>query len=208
MISHITIELTDIRCERGAHYRVHRAGTVLVEEYDAAPALLALGIAGKVEVRRGDKVTSTMDVARAANLTIVENANVGPAIGQRKAFADDYIPPPAAVSGRAGVLSLPAKTASGERAAEKRKRAASRFRDSPAPASPELGLSTRAAVAAPAASCGSCGPLNSRPLQQGHSEFGSRQPLLARCLIGGGMVELSRVLHCIELHNGDAIGFG
>jgi hypothetical protein len=57
-----------------------------------------------VEVWRGDKVVSTMDVERAAELTIVENANVGPAVGRWKPFADDYVPPSAAVSGCPGVL--------------------------------------------------------------------------------------------------------
>src|SRR5262245_57606099 len=122
-IPYIAIEPTGVRGERGLHYGVHYAGAVLIEdtwnpEYDAARALVAKGIAGKVEVWRGGKAVSTMAVERAAELTIVENANVGPAVGRWKAFADDYVAPPAAVSSCPGAWSLRTKTAAGERAVD------------------------------------------------------------------------------------------
>jgi hypothetical protein len=58
MITRIAIEPTDIRGERGLHYRVHYAGEVLVEdtwspEYDAARALLALGVTGRSRFEGG-----------------------------------------------------------------------------------------------------------------------------------------------------------
>jgi hypothetical protein len=105
----ITIEPTGIRGERGLHYRVLHNGEVLVPdswcpEYDAARALRALGVTGKVEVMRGDKVVSAMDLERAAELTIVENAQVGPKVTRWVPFSPGWVAPPAGVSGRAGVL--------------------------------------------------------------------------------------------------------
>jgi hypothetical protein len=60
----IVIEPTGVRGERGCHYRVLNAGEVLIwdtwsPEYDAARALLALGVTGRVEVWRDGKVVST-----------------------------------------------------------------------------------------------------------------------------------------------------
>jgi hypothetical protein len=103
----IVIEPTFIRGERGVHYRVRYADEVLIEdtwspEYDAARALLALGITGKAEVWRDGKVASTMAVDLAAETTIVENANVGPRLGTWTPFSPYSVAPPAAVSGRTG----------------------------------------------------------------------------------------------------------
>ncbi len=109
---HVTIEPTTIRGERGQHYRVHHAGEVLIEdcwnpEYDAARALLAKGVTGKVEVWRGDQHASTIDVEVAAGLTVVENANSGPRLapwvpfspyGHQTAVSSYTVAPPAAVS--------------------------------------------------------------------------------------------------------------
>jgi hypothetical protein len=97
---------------------VHPAGAVLVEdtwcpEYDAARAPLALGITGKVEVRRGDKVVATMNVERAAELTIVENANVGPRVAPWVPFSPYSVPPPAAY--RDGVGRVVATSEDGRR---------------------------------------------------------------------------------------------
>jgi hypothetical protein len=109
MITGIIIEPTNVRGQRGCHYRVLHAGEVLIEdtwnpEYDAARALVVRGIAGKVEVRRDGKAASTMDVEGAAKLTIVENANVGPRLGRWMPFSPYSVAAPAGVSGRAGVL--------------------------------------------------------------------------------------------------------
>jgi hypothetical protein len=114
----IAIEPTSVRGERGLHYRVLYAGAVLIEdtwnaEYDAARALVAKGIAGKVEVWQDGKAVSAMDAERADELTIVENANVGPRVGpwapfspygHQTAVSSYSVPPPAAVSGCPGVL--------------------------------------------------------------------------------------------------------
>ena len=105
----LAIEPTDIRGERGLHYCVLHAGEVLIEdtwnpEFDAARALVAKGITGKVEVWRDGKVVSVMDVERAAELTIVENANVGPRLAPWVPFSPYSVASPAAVSDRSGVL--------------------------------------------------------------------------------------------------------
>src|SRR6185295_14236546 len=105
----IVIEPTSIRGERGLHYRVLHAGQVLTEdcwcpEYDAARALVAKGVTGKVEVVREGKVVSTMDVEGVAKLTIVENANVGPRLRTWVPFSPYSVAPPAGVSGRPRVL--------------------------------------------------------------------------------------------------------
>jgi hypothetical protein len=106
-LTRIIIQPVDIRGDRGQRYAVLLGERVLVydtrcPEHDAARALLALGITGRVEVLRGDKVAATMDVETAAGFTIVENVNTGPAVGRWKPFADDYVPPPAADQGRSG----------------------------------------------------------------------------------------------------------
>ena len=105
----ITIEPTGVRGERGCRYRVLYGGEIVIwdtwnPEYDAARALVAMGVTGKVEVWRDGKVASTMDIEGAAKLTISENAQGGRKVARWKAFADDYVAPPAAVSGRPGVL--------------------------------------------------------------------------------------------------------
>lgn len=101
----IVIEPTSIRGERGCHYRVLYADEVLIAdcwcpEYDAARALVAKGVTGRVEVLRDGKVVSTMDVERVAESTIVENANVGPRLGTWTPFSPYSVAAPAAVSGR------------------------------------------------------------------------------------------------------------
>jgi hypothetical protein len=105
----IVIEPTSIRGEHGCHYRVTHDGEVLIEdtwtpEYDAARALVARGVTGRVEVWRDGKVASTMDVERAAGTTIVENSNAGPRLSQWTPFSPYSVAPPAAVSGRPRVL--------------------------------------------------------------------------------------------------------
>ena len=71
----LVIEPTGVRGERGCHYRVLYAGQVVIwdtwnPEYDAARALVALGVTGTVEVWRDGKVASTMDIERVREVTI------------------------------------------------------------------------------------------------------------------------------------------
>jgi hypothetical protein len=118
-VTRIDIEPTETRGERGQRYRVHHAGEVLTEEtwcpeYDAARALVAKGIAGRVEIWRDGKAASTMDIEGAAESTIVENANTGPRLGKwvpfspygpvagQDAVSRGWVAPPAAVPGRPG----------------------------------------------------------------------------------------------------------
>jgi hypothetical protein len=109
MITRIVIEPTGVRGERGCRYRVLYGGEIMIwdtwnPEHDAARALVAKGITGTVEVWRDGKVVSTMDAERAAERTIVENANVGPRLSEWVPFSPYSVAPPAAVSGRPGVL--------------------------------------------------------------------------------------------------------
>jgi hypothetical protein len=102
-VTHIDIEPTTIRGERGPRYRVLYAGKVLIEdawcpEYDAARALLARGITGRAEVWRAGRAVSAMDIEGAAKLTIVENTNAGPRVGPWMPFSPYSVAPPAAVS--------------------------------------------------------------------------------------------------------------
>ena len=53
---------------------------------------------------RDGKVVSTMDVERAAEVTISENAQAGPKVTHWVPFSPGWVAPPAAVSGRPGVL--------------------------------------------------------------------------------------------------------
>ena len=73
MITRIVIEPTGVRGERGCRYRVLYGGEIMIwdtwnPEYDAARALVANGVTGKVEVWREGKVASTMDIEGAAKL--------------------------------------------------------------------------------------------------------------------------------------------
>ena len=109
MITRIVIEPTGVRGERGCHYRVLYGGEIMIwdtwnPEFDAARALVALGVTGKVEVLREGKVASTMDIEGAAKLTIAENAQAGPKVTRHVPFSPGWVPPPAAVSGCPGVL--------------------------------------------------------------------------------------------------------
>ena len=66
-MTRIVIEPTEIRGERGQRYRVLYDGEVLIDETwcpecDAARALVANGIAGKVTVWRDGEMASAMDV--------------------------------------------------------------------------------------------------------------------------------------------------
>jgi hypothetical protein len=90
----VVIEPTHISGERGQWYRVHHGGAVLIEhtwnpEYDAARALVAKGVTGRVEVWRAGKphADTTFIAERAAKLTIEENEKVGPRLIPWKAFA-------------------------------------------------------------------------------------------------------------------------
>ena len=81
-MTRIIIQPVDIRGDRGQRYAVLLGERVLVydtrcPEHDAARALVALGITGRVEIIRGAKVAATMDVKTAAGLAVVENANTG-----------------------------------------------------------------------------------------------------------------------------------
>jgi len=118
----ITIEPIDISGERGQWYRVHHAGTVLIErtwnpEYDAARALVAQGITGTVDVYRGDRHVSSFVAEKAAKLTIRESELTGPKVITWKAFSRDTQTSPAAANdqpatgvaiGQIGETALPA----------------------------------------------------------------------------------------------------
>jgi hypothetical protein len=108
-VTRLDIEPTDIRGERGQRYRVLHAGGVLIEdtwnpEFDAARALVALGVTGQAEIWRDGKAVSTMDIEAAAESTIVENASVGPRLSPWMPFSPYSVAPPAGVSGWAGVM--------------------------------------------------------------------------------------------------------
>lgn len=106
-MSRIVIEPISIRGERGQRYRVRHAGEVLIRdtwnpEFDAARELLARGIAGRAEVWRDGRVAATMDIERAAEVTIVENAQSGPRLGPWMPFSPYSVAPPAGDLGWAG----------------------------------------------------------------------------------------------------------
>jgi len=76
----------------------------LVARGDAARALVAFGVTGKLEVMRDDKVVSVMDMEGAAKLTIMENAQAGPKVARGVPFSLCWVAPPAGVSGQPSVL--------------------------------------------------------------------------------------------------------
>jgi hypothetical protein len=91
----ISIQPTDIRGERGQHYRVIYKGVILIEdtrnpEYDACRALLGKGITGKLETWRQDRQAPCLrlDIERGANLTVEEGQRVGPRIKRWVAHPD------------------------------------------------------------------------------------------------------------------------
>jgi hypothetical protein len=80
-----TMHSIEIACvgygARGPIYRVTHAGQVLLEasrcpEFDAARALLTMGITGSVQVWRpgGTFPSMTLDIAKAAKMTVEESA--------------------------------------------------------------------------------------------------------------------------------------
>ena len=90
----ILIEPADISGDRGQWYRVHHAGAVLVErtwnpEFDAARALAAKGVTGRIQVWRPGKThpDSAFVVEKVAQLTIAETETSGPRIVSWRPFA-------------------------------------------------------------------------------------------------------------------------
>jgi hypothetical protein len=79
--------LATISGDRGQWYAVHHAGAVLVErtwnpEFDAARALAAKGVTGRIQMRRPGKShpDSAFVVEKVAQLTIAETELSGPRI--------------------------------------------------------------------------------------------------------------------------------
>src|SRR5262245_28892097 len=93
----IDIEPTTIRGERGQHYRIRFEGAVLIDEtwnpeLEACRALLACGIAGRLEVWRFGKShpdTLVPDIATAAEWTLKENETRGPHFGHWQPRPED-----------------------------------------------------------------------------------------------------------------------
>jgi len=79
----ITIEPTTVCGERGQRYRVKYQGAIIVHEtwspeLEAARALLARGIVGRLEIWRSGKGYPDMliaDISKAAGLSVEENEN-------------------------------------------------------------------------------------------------------------------------------------
>jgi hypothetical protein len=115
MTRRIYIEPTTIRGERGQRYCVYHEGAVLIDEtwnpeFEACRALLGRGIVGRLEVWRFGKPhpDMLMDIAKAAEWTVVENESHGPRFVRWKPKPDDVrwnavsasaLLPPAAVLG-------------------------------------------------------------------------------------------------------------
>jgi hypothetical protein len=99
MTHRIYIEPTTIRGERGQHYRVHYEGAVLVDEtwnpeLEACRALLARGIASRLEVWRAGKPHPDMlvrDIAKAAEWTVKEDERRGPRFARWSARPEDLL---------------------------------------------------------------------------------------------------------------------
>jgi hypothetical protein len=117
MTHRIQIEPTTIRGERGQRYRVHYEGAVLIDEtsnsnpeFEACRALLARGIAGRLEVWRFGKSHADMlisDIAKTAEWTVEENEKSGPRFVRWK-------PRPDNLSQNAVSLSAPFPPAAGK----------------------------------------------------------------------------------------------
>jgi hypothetical protein len=100
--------------DRGYRYRATYAGDVLIEsrravEFDACRALLAMGITGKLQVwRRGATFPAmTLDIEKAAGLTVVETETEGPRFTRWRPFSGDRVadaPPSRAGSPSAAIL--------------------------------------------------------------------------------------------------------
>ena len=91
----ITIEPTNIRGERGQHYRVIYKGAILIEdtrnpEYDACRVLLAMGITGKLETWRPDRQAPCLrlDIEKGARVTVEEGQRGGPRLRRWEAHPD------------------------------------------------------------------------------------------------------------------------
>jgi hypothetical protein len=83
----ILIQPTAVSGDRGQWYRVHYAGAVLIErtwnpEFDAARALAAQGVTGRVEVWRGGRTApdAAFVVEKLAKLTISETEQHEPRV--------------------------------------------------------------------------------------------------------------------------------
>ena len=93
----INIEPTTIRGDRGQYYRVHYRGAPLIDEtwnpeFEACRALLARGIAGRLEVWRFAKShpdTLVPDIEKAADGTVKENESRGPHFGRWQPRPED-----------------------------------------------------------------------------------------------------------------------
>ena len=92
MTTRITIEAVSIG-HRGQRYRVTHAERVLIEStreplFDACRALLAQGVAGRLEMWRPGKAHPDMsaDIERGAALTVAETAEIGPVIRPWRSF--------------------------------------------------------------------------------------------------------------------------
>ena len=91
----IIIEPTNIRGERGQHYRVIYNGAILIEdtrnpEYDACRMLLAIGITGRLQTwcQGSQAPCLRLDIESAANLTIEEGQRAGPRLRRWVAHPD------------------------------------------------------------------------------------------------------------------------
>ena len=91
----ITIEPTNIRGERGQHYRVIYKRAVLIKdtrnpEYDACRVLLAMGIRGKLETWRPGRQAPCLrlDIEKGARVTVEEGQRVGPRLKRWVAHPD------------------------------------------------------------------------------------------------------------------------
>jgi hypothetical protein len=122
----IDIEPTTVRGDRGQYYRVHYRGAPLIDEtwnpeFEACRALLARGIAGRLEAWRFGKSrpdTLVPDITKAAEWTVKENESHGPRFVRWKPLPEDLSQNavsrapeilPAAVLGSGATIPLPKK---------------------------------------------------------------------------------------------------
>ena len=96
----LIIEPTSIRGERGQYYRVYFQDAVLIEvtwnpEFEACRALVARGVAGRLDVWRAGKTHPDVivpDIEEGARWTVVENAREGPVIKRWEPFPEHLQP--------------------------------------------------------------------------------------------------------------------
>ena len=91
----ISIERTNIRGERGQHYKVIYNGAILIEdtrnpEYEACRMLLAMDITGRLETWRPDRQAPCLrlDIEKGARVTVQEGQRVGPRLKRWVAHPD------------------------------------------------------------------------------------------------------------------------